>query len=338
LPGGGAWDEHKLRAFFFDEDVHDILNTRVGRPGANDFIAWNFKKNGLFSVKSVYHLATELRKVKEERAESSRSCNMQKGWLSLWLANVPGKVKVNCWRLIENGLAVGAELKYRRIKDGVNCLVCDKEESLVHRFWTCSHSAFSWELLSDELGLVFDKPPKCLRAHSDLKSWLLEWMGKSKHEIIEWFMLLINNMWLARNDARESQIIEDPRSIVKRTMVGMEEWRNIHKPKEPKKVVRELWRPPCQDQFKINVDGAFRAEASAAGGGAVIRDCHGGFFRGSCCLFPQVKDVEGSELLACKQGLTLTREAQARKIVLEMDSAVVASKLRSEGQDRSVYG
>jgi ribonuclease HI len=42
--------------------------------------------------------------------------------------------------------------------------------------------------------------------------------------------------------------------------------------------------------------------------------------------------------LACKQGLTLAREAQARKIVLETDSAVVASKLRSEGQDRSVYG
>jgi ribonuclease HI len=142
----------------------------------------------------------------------------------------------------------------------------------------------------------------------------------------------------SHNDARESQIIEDPRSIVKRTMVGMEEWRNIHKPKDPKKVVRELWHPPCQDQFKINVDGAFRAEASTGGGGAVIRDYHGGFIRGSCYFFPQVKDAEGSELLACKQGPTLAREAQARKIVLETDSVVVASKLRSEGQDRSVYG
>jgi ribonuclease HI len=121
-------------------------------------------------------------------------------------------------------------------------------------------------------------------------------------------------------------------------MVGMEEWRNIHKPKEPKKVIRELWCPPCQDQFKINVDRAFRAEASASVGGAVIRDCHGGFIHGSYYFFPQVKDAEGSELLACKQGLILAREAQAWKIILEMDSAVVASKLRSEGQDHSVYG
>jgi ribonuclease HI len=55
-------------------------------------------------------------------------------------------------------------------------------------------------------------------------------------------------------------------------------------------------------------------------------------------FFPHVKDAEGSELLACKQGLSLAREAQARRIVLETDSAVVASKLRSEGQDRSIYG
>jgi ribonuclease HI len=163
-------------------------------------------------------------------------------------------------------------------------------------------------------------------------------MGKVKHEIIDWFMLLIYNLWLARNDARESQSIEDPRCIVRRTMAGMEEWREIHKPKDPKKVVRGFWRPPSQDQIKINVDGAFKANASVGGGGAVLRDGHGGFVRGSCCFFPQVMDAEGFELLACKQGLILAQEAQARKIVVETDSAVVASKLRSEGQDRSIYG
>jgi hypothetical protein len=168
---------------------------------------------------------------------------MQKGWLSLWSANVPGKVKVNCWRLIENGLAVGTEPKYRRIKDGVNCLVCDKEESLVHRFWNCSHSAFSWELLSEELGLEFERPPKNIRSHSDLKCWLLEWMGKSAHEIIEWFVLLIYNLWLARNEARDSLYIEDPRSIVKGTIEGMEEWKEVHRPNVSRMIVREVWSP-----------------------------------------------------------------------------------------------
>jgi hypothetical protein len=55
---GGAWDEQKLRDFFYEEDVKDILNTRVGRPGSDDFLAWNFTKNGLFfskvSISSSY--------------------------------------------------------------------------------------------------------------------------------------------------------------------------------------------------------------------------------------------------------------------------------------------
>jgi hypothetical protein len=168
----------------------------------------------------------------------------------------------------------------------VNCLVCDKEESLVHRFWNCSHSAFSWELLSEELGIYFERPPKKLRSHGDLKCWLLEWMGKSAHEIIEWFMLLIYNLWLARNDARESHHIEDPKSIVKWTIASMEEWKNVHRPNAPRKNVQELWSPPSQDQIKVNVDGAFRMEASVGGGGAVLRDCHGGFIRGSCRFSP----------------------------------------------------
>jgi hypothetical protein len=54
---------------------------------------------------------------------------------------VPGKIKVHMWRLIENGLAVGTELKHQKIKDGVTCLACGRSENLVHHFWSCPHSS-----------------------------------------------------------------------------------------------------------------------------------------------------------------------------------------------------
>jgi hypothetical protein len=141
LPGGGAWNETKLREFFHDDDVTDILCTSVGRPGSEDFLAWNHSKSGLFSVKFAYHLAVDCKRRRGGAAESSRSCAHHKGWLSLWGANIPGKSKVHFWRLIENGLAVGTELAHRRIKDGIVCLVCSKYESLVYWFWGCPHSA-----------------------------------------------------------------------------------------------------------------------------------------------------------------------------------------------------
>jgi hypothetical protein len=59
------------------------------------------------------------------------SLTIKEDWLSG--AQVPGKIKVHMWRLIENGLAVGTKLSYRRIKDGVVCLACGRTEDLVHR-------------------------------------------------------------------------------------------------------------------------------------------------------------------------------------------------------------
>ena len=57
MAGGGAWDEQKVRSLFFEPDITDILSTTVGRVGSEDFLAWNFTKNGVFSVKFAYHLA-----------------------------------------------------------------------------------------------------------------------------------------------------------------------------------------------------------------------------------------------------------------------------------------
>jgi hypothetical protein len=76
----------------------------------------------------------QLKRTLSNKAESSTSCRAHAGWLSIWDAPVPGKVKVHFWRLIENGLAVGVELQRRNIKTGIRCIACDKEEDLLHRF------------------------------------------------------------------------------------------------------------------------------------------------------------------------------------------------------------
>jgi hypothetical protein len=123
----------------------------------------------------------------------------------MWGTNVPGKVKVHFWRLIENGLAVGKELKHRCIKDGITCLVCHREESLSHRFWSCPHSAMTWHLLEDALGVVMEKPPAHLACHSQLKGWLLDWIGKLDGRLAATVMMLLYYLWQARNDARESK-------------------------------------------------------------------------------------------------------------------------------------
>ena len=59
---------------------------------------------------SAYHLCVDLRSMRADNLESSSVAEHQ-GWLELWDTNVPGKAKIHTWRLIRNGLAVGAKLQ-----------------------------------------------------------------------------------------------------------------------------------------------------------------------------------------------------------------------------------
>jgi hypothetical protein len=54
--GGQEWDEAKLAQYLYDFDVDDIKKISIGGHEMEDCPAWNFTKNGLFSVRSAYHL------------------------------------------------------------------------------------------------------------------------------------------------------------------------------------------------------------------------------------------------------------------------------------------
>jgi hypothetical protein len=159
-------------------------------------------------VKSAYHLAIERKKLARGHAESSGGFSDHKGRLALYEAQVPGKIKVHMWRLIKNGLAVGTELSHRRNKDSVVCLACGRTEDLVYPFWVCPHSISAWSYLAEITGFSAPSLPKKLAHHSDLKGWLLDWIGKASADHVAWFFTLTYKLWLARNEARDSARLE----------------------------------------------------------------------------------------------------------------------------------
>jgi hypothetical protein len=120
--------------------------------------------------------------------------------------------------------------------------------------------------MMNETGVSLEKPPARLLYHTDLKWWLLDWIGKAHASSVERMMLLVYNLWLARNEARDSDRIADPADIVWKTLAGLEEWllANNMAPKELSKKV-EHWLPSEPNWFKVNVDGAFRSAENKGG-------------------------------------------------------------------------
>jgi ribonuclease HI len=80
-------------------------------------------------------------------------------------------------------------------------------------------------------------------------------------------------------------------------------------------------------------------QASGQGGGGVVaRDHDGRFLAGSSHFFPSLLDPEHAELLACWKAIELANSRQMQRVVFELDSASVVSKLQVEETDRSVHG
>jgi hypothetical protein len=227
LPDGAGWNVEKLNDVFFDGDVTDILKIPVGRAGTSDYIAWNYTKNGISSVKSTYHLKQSLKRAKNPRPSPSSSLDEHHGWLSLWAANVPGKVQVHCWRLAKNVLAIGDELRRRHIKDGVKCVACNRVETVLHRFWECPHSACVWEALRSLTSLSLAAPAGVSRSFNALQGWLLDWFGALDEKELAISLMALYQLWLARNEARDKPMIEDPEITARRIVALVEEWQAV---------------------------------------------------------------------------------------------------------------
>jgi hypothetical protein len=90
-------------------------------------------------------------------------------------------------------------------------------------------------------------------------------------------------MWLARNDARDEPMIENPENIARRIVVLAEEWRSL----KTNAAVRgdqaeEHWLPPQPGWHKVNSDGAFSKVDNHGGGGVIVRDHHGAHIACAC--------------------------------------------------------
>ena len=62
-----------------------------------------------------------------------------------------------------------------RIKVGVFCTACGREETIIHRFWECPHSVCFWRKHRSEIGISVAIQTCNNESQSKLTSWLLGW-------------------------------------------------------------------------------------------------------------------------------------------------------------------
>ena len=80
-------------------------------------------------------------------------------------------------------------------------------------------------------------------------------------------IMMLYQLWLARNEARDEEAIDDPAIVARRSLFLVEKWLDVRANGLSKPLTKkEHWFPPEVGWFKANADGAF---VSASGHGGV---------------------------------------------------------------------
>ena len=80
---GKSWNMGRLQAMFTPDDVHDIQQIAVGGPGRSDYLAWNYTKDGCFTVKSAYHMCMAKSRARSGQPDTSSSVTKHRGYMAL---------------------------------------------------------------------------------------------------------------------------------------------------------------------------------------------------------------------------------------------------------------
>jgi len=150
LPNG-TWDEQVLRDQFLPIDAATIKRQPVGR-GVADYWAWDLERFGIYTVRSAYKL---LHKRKFEYVLAQQPSTSEDGhWKKVWKLDVPPKVGVFWWRVLNEFLPMKQELHRRHVEPISFCEVCgDPEESIKHVLLDCTVARLFWQHIREAAGV-----------------------------------------------------------------------------------------------------------------------------------------------------------------------------------------
>ncbi|CAL1405295.1 unnamed protein product [Linum trigynum] len=143
--GEGRWSDSKLRHWFDPSTCRAIKDIPLPRQDVTDRLIWNDTADGIFTVKLAYHLAI-LSDKRRGRWRSMVSWMDRSSWIRLWEANIPPKLKVFVWQILNRILPTTEAL----IEKGVPVLprfpVCWAEsETMEHLFFYCLVAHALWD-------------------------------------------------------------------------------------------------------------------------------------------------------------------------------------------------
>lgn len=149
-PNTRWWNFPLIQSIFTPEEASRISSLALSPTGTHDTLIWIGTTNGLYFVRSAYHLAKarDLR----QKGECSTGTQAQQVWQKVWSLQVPGVVRTFLWRVCNEALPTRVNLFHRKIVPDPLCPICGQcPETSVLILWECDSATAVWRECSRKI-------------------------------------------------------------------------------------------------------------------------------------------------------------------------------------------
>jgi hypothetical protein len=190
------WNEELIRKICYPLDVERILQIKLPSFSGEDNLAWHYEKSGMFTVRSTYKLAMDLKSRNNETGMSNKNAGERYMWNLIWKAHVPPKVKVFGWKLATDTLGVQAHRCKRNMDQIPTCQICGMEpETSHHAMVNCTKAKALRQCIGKEWNL-----PDEHRFKYTGHDWMIVLLSQVNEQMRAKFLLLWWRTWHLQNN------------------------------------------------------------------------------------------------------------------------------------------
>jgi hypothetical protein len=193
-----------------------INSIPLSRTNQLDKKIWKGTANGLFSVKSAYHLAKEI----EDRQTAECSMGLQNSdvWKLIWKLKVPNVEKNFIWRVCHDILPTRDNLLRRKVVTDPSCPMCGLEvETPIHLLWNCPSAMDVWGASCKKLMKSTLKGPRFINVVEEV-------LQNGNEEETKLFVGLARKLWLRRNEILHGGRFCGPDAMIEQVKKAIEDF------------------------------------------------------------------------------------------------------------------
>ena len=269
-----TWNLEILNVFVDATDIPMITSLRISRTGRPDSFCWDFTKSGLYTVKSGYEVAHEIRTRSAVPLILEPSTTVLKK--AIWKVKAPRKLKHFLWQAISGFLATAYQLKQRHCSQDSSCPRCGAdEETINHNLFLCPPALQCWALSA------VPSPPgifPCQSLYENI-NYLLHRAKERRMDstMLEAFPWTAWYIWKARNEKTFNGKDIAPADTIQVAQKEAESWKLAQ-------IITEITETQTEDQpvqaktpqtstiqkWRCQVDASWKSTTEATGLGFVL--------------------------------------------------------------------